>query len=244
VFGRVFFTDKPQLRQPVLIEGLPGIGYVANIVALHLISELKAKKFCEIYSPSFQAFSLISREGGIHYPINELYYGSPNSMEKDLIILFGNSQAGDPKGQYRLGNQILDIAQNLGCGFVLTIGGLRREMAPAESRVFCAATDAKTMRAAQGLGAQVMQGQIFGMAGLLLGLAKMRKMSGLCILSETSGLFADVAAARSALQFMCKFLGLNVDYSRLDQAVEANKRILDSFSESTPPAKRRYPSTI
>jgi len=244
VFGKVSFTEKPQLRQPILIEGLPGIGYVANIVALHLISELKAKKFCEIFSPSFQAFSLISREGGIRYPINELYYGSPNSADKDLIILFGNSQGGDPKGQHRLCSQILDIAQNLGCRFVVTIGGLRRDRAPAESKVFCAATDMKIIRAAEDQGAQVMQGQIYGVAGLLLGLAKLRKMTGLCILSETLGLFADVAAARSALQFMCKFLGFNVDYSRLDQAVEINKRILGSFSEPLPPERRRYPTAI
>jgi proteasome assembly chaperone (PAC2) family protein len=29
--------EKPQLNNPVLIEGLPGIGFVANIAALYLI---------------------------------------------------------------------------------------------------------------------------------------------------------------------------------------------------------------
>ena len=37
--------EKPKLENPVLLEGLPGIGFVANIAALHLIRELKAKLF-------------------------------------------------------------------------------------------------------------------------------------------------------------------------------------------------------
>ena len=33
--------EPPVLTDPVLIEGLPGIGFVANIAALHLVQELK-----------------------------------------------------------------------------------------------------------------------------------------------------------------------------------------------------------
>jgi len=242
----VFLEERPRLRKPVLIEGLPGIGYVANIVALHLISELKAKKFCQIHSPSFQAFSLTSRGGDFRHPTNELYYCLVESMDRDVIILFGNSQAGDPRGQYDMCKRILDISQSLGSEFVLTIGGLRRDFIPSEPRVFCAASDKETLDAAKGLGAGVMRGQIYGVAGLLIGLARLRKMRGLCVLSETSGLFADVTAARSALKFTCKFLDLSVDYSRLDQAVESNKRLLDSFAQMRPSEKPgvRFPSPV
>jgi proteasome assembly chaperone (PAC2) family protein len=31
----VEFTEKPKLNDPILIEGLPGIGFVANIATLH-----------------------------------------------------------------------------------------------------------------------------------------------------------------------------------------------------------------
>lgn len=239
-----FLAEKPQLRKPILIEGLPGIGYVANIVALHLVGELKAKKFCEIHSPSFQAFSLTSREGTLQHPINELYYGSTESMDRDLIVLFGNSQADDTRGQYALCRQILDIVQGLGCELVVTIGGLKRDSVPSEPNVFCAASDLETLRIARDSGAGTMSGHIYGAAGLLIGLARLRKMKGLCVLSETSGAYADVTAARSALRFICKYLGANIDCSRLDQAVEANRRLLDSFSQPKPQMRQRPPSTI
>lgn len=242
----VFLEERPRLRKPVLIEGLPGIGFVANIVALHLISELKAKKLCQIHSPSFQAFSLTSRGGEIRHPINELFYSKVESAERDLLILFGNSQASDPKGQYDLCKRVLDISQSLGCDFVLSVGGLRRDLVQSEPRVFCAATDKETIDLAKSLGADVMRGQIYGVAGILIGLAKLRRLRGLCVLSETSGLFADVAAARSALKFTSRLLGLEVDYTRLDQAVESNRRLLDSFLQMKPPEKPglRYPGPV
>lgn len=43
----VQFVDdvpKEELKAPVLIEGLPGIGHVGKLVAEHMIQELGAKK--------------------------------------------------------------------------------------------------------------------------------------------------------------------------------------------------------
>ena len=41
---------KPNLKNPVLIEGLPGIGNVGKIVVDFMVDELKAQKVYEIYS--------------------------------------------------------------------------------------------------------------------------------------------------------------------------------------------------
>jgi uncharacterized protein (TIGR00162 family) len=227
-----------------MIEGLPGVGFVASIAALHLISELNAKKFCEIRSPSFQAFSLTSRQGDFHYPINELYTCSTKSTESDLIILFGNSQANDSRSQYALCNQILDVVSSLGCEFVITIGGLKTNQVPREPHILCAATDKETLLSATKLGAGVMHGHIYGVAGLLIALARLRKMRGLCVLSETSGFFADVSAAKSALQFVSKLLSMKIDYSRLDKAAENNRGLLDSFAKSGPSERPSFAGPI
>ena len=62
--------EKPKLENPVLLEGLPGIGFVANIAALHLIRELNAKAFAEIHSSAFQDLAvtmenLFTSDGGL-----------------------------------------------------------------------------------------------------------------------------------------------------------------------------------
>ena len=227
---RVQMYEKPVLTDPVLIEGLPGIGFVANISALHLIQELKAKLFAEICSSSFQDFAVTSRKGKTRFPVNELYYHKGrDGGERDLIILYGNTQALTTLGQYELCGRVLDIAEDLGCHYVITLGGLRVEGKVETPKLYCAASDLETLDETLSFGAKVIGGQIFGVAGLLVGLGKLKGMRGFCLLAETPGFYPDAKAAREVLDVVCRMLGLRVDLARLDVAAEATRGILRSF---------------
>jgi uncharacterized protein (TIGR00162 family) len=229
--------EKPSLTDPVLIEGLPGIGFVANIVALHLIQELKAKLFAEIHLSSFQDVAITAGEGKARFPTNELYYyKGRNSQERDLIILYGNTQALTTVGQYELCGQVLDLAKEHGCHYVITLGGFRREEKVATPKLYCAASDPETLKEAQNLGAEIIEGQIFGVAGLLIGLCKLWNMRGFCLLGETPGFYPDASAAREVLNAICKVLHLSVDTSRLDMAVETTRDILGAFGMVSQPS--------
>ena len=221
--------EKPKLNNPVLIEGLPGIGYVANIAALHLIHELKAKLFAEILSASFQDLAVTTRTGGTSSPINELYYYKRSDGGRDLIIWYGNTQALTTFGQYELCGHILDIAEELGCRYMITLGGFKKEEVKETPEIYCAASDPETLNEALNLGAKIMVGEIFGVAGLLIGLAKLRGFKGFSLLVETLGTYPDANGARYALSVLSKFLNLNLDLSRLDVATEKTQKILESF---------------
>lgn len=221
--------EKPLLNNPVLIEGLPGIGFVANIVALHLISELKAKRFAKIFSASFQDLAVTTESGEPRSPINELYYCKGVGNSRDLIIWYGNTQALTTFGQYELCGKVLDIAQELGCRYLISLGGFKQEEAKAVPEVYCAASDPETLKEVLGLGFKVMVGNIFGIAGLLIGLGSLRGFKGFSLLVETLGTFPDANAARYALSALNKFLNLDVDMSRLDLAAEKTTKILESF---------------
>lgn len=228
----VDFFEKPDLKAPILIEGLPGTGFVANISALHLITELKAKKFAEIRSPAFQDL-IISGEGGtIRYPVNELYYHR-SSAKNDLIILYGNTQALTVYGQYGLYGEILGLAQKFGCRLVACMGGLRRGKIVSSPRVYCTATDHETLNRVLRSNVKILQGHVTGAAGLLVGLAKLRGMPGFCLLAETPGFYPDAAAAKTVLKVLCKVLNLEVNLSRLNQAVKETEEILKSFGFPT-----------
>jgi uncharacterized protein (TIGR00162 family) len=221
--------EKPKLNNPVLIEGLPGIGFVANIAALHLIHELKAKRFAEILSASFQDFAVTTKTGGTRSPINELYYYKSPDGGQDLIIWYGNTQALTTFGQYELCGRVLDIAEELGCRYVISLGGFRKEDVKAPPELYCAASDAEALNDALKLGTKIMVGQIFGVAGLLIGLCKIRGLKGFSLLVETLGMYPDANAARHALSALSKHLNLNIDLSRLDVATEETKKVLESF---------------
>jgi hypothetical protein len=221
--------EKPKLQNPVLIEGLPGIGFVANIAALHLIRELKAQRFAEIHSSAFQDLAVTTENGGTRSPINELYYYSGKSGEHDIIIWYGNTQALTTFGQYELCGRVLDVAKELDCKYIVTLGGFRQEEIRTTPQMYCAASDHETLEKALGLGTKIMVGQIFGIAGIMVGLARLRGLKSFSLLVDTLGTYPDANATRCALSALNKFLNMNIDLSRLDASAEETKKILESF---------------
>ena len=222
-------SEKPELNDPVLIEGLPGIGFVANIAALHLITELKAKRFAQIVSASFQDFAVTTARGETRSPMNELYYVKGSNGNRDLIIWYGNTQALTTFGQYELCGKVLDIVQELGCRFVISIGGFKKDEVRGPPGIYSAATDLETLKEALDLGTKIMVGHVFGIAGILVGLARLRNVKGFALLVDTLGMFPDANATRYALTTLCKYLKLDIDLSGLDATTDQTKKVLDSF---------------
>ena len=222
-------SERPKLNDPILIEGLPGIGFVANIATLHLIKELKAKKFVQIFSSSFQDFAVTTGDGGALTPINELYYVKREDRGRDLIIWFGNTQALTTVGQYELVGKVLDLAQEFGCRFVISIGGFKKDEAQPIPAIYSTATDLDTMQEALDLGTKVMVGHVFGIAGLSIGLARIRDIKGFSLLVDTPGMNPDVNAAKYALNLLDKYLNLSVDQSKLEESGAEIKKSLESF---------------
>jgi len=221
--------EKPALNNPALIEGLPGIGFVANISALHLIHELDAKLFAEITSSSFQDIAVTTEKGGARSPINQLYYHKSRDAGRDLIIWYGNTQALTTFGQYELCGRVLDLAEELGCQYIITLGGFKTEQTTEKPQIYCAATDPKTLKTPLNLGAKIMVGQIFGIAGITIGLAKLRNLKGFSLLVETTGTYPDAEAAQQALTALNKHLNLKINLTNINIATEKTKKTLQAF---------------
>jgi len=221
--------EKPKLHSPVVLEGLPGIGFVANIAALHLIRELKPKLFGEIHSSAFQDLAVTTQSGGAQFLKNELYYHRSQGEGRDLIIWYGNTQALTTAGQYELSGKVLGVAEELDCDYIVTLGGFRQEEIKGPPQIYCAASDHEALKDALSLGTKIMVGQIFGIAGLMVGLARLRGFKSYSLLVDTLGTYPDADATRIALTALNKFLKMSVDLSRLDIAAEETKKIMESF---------------
>ncbi len=227
----IAISEKPKLINPILIEGLPGIGFVANVAALHLITELKAVKFAEIVSSSFQDFAVLTGNGSARSPINELYYVKRGDGGRDMIIWYGNTQALTTPGQYELCGKVLDIAQEMGCRLVISLGGFKKDEVKGVPNVYTAATDEATLKEAINLvpDTKVMVGHVFGMAGLVVGLSRLRHVKAFAMLVDTVGMYPDVKAARVALEALSKYLGVVLDLSWVEVAAGQTKKMMESF---------------
>ena len=90
--------SKPELKNPILIEGLPGIGNVGKIAVDFMIDNLKAKKFIDIYSKAFPNSVFVNEKNLVHLPRISLYY--KRLKNKDVIFLAGDVQPLDEKACY------------------------------------------------------------------------------------------------------------------------------------------------
>lgn len=226
----VVYFEKPKLKSPVLIEGLPGVGNVGKLAAEHLIDEIKAKKFAEIYSNDFPPQVFVNVDGTVKLVKNELYYGRKGKNGKDIIILTGDFQGMSPKGQYMLADAVLDIAEEFNVKMIYTLGGYGIGTEIEKPRVIGAATHVKLVEELKKYGV-VFKGEegggIIGASGLLLGMGMLRNMKGVCLMGETSGYIVDPKSAREVIKTLTKILGIKISFARLDEKAEEVKRITD-----------------
>jgi hypothetical protein len=225
--------EKPNLDNPVLVEGLPGIGHVGKIAAQHLIEELKAKKFATLYSRVFPPQVLINKDGTIENMKSELFYWkAEKDNQRDILFIHGNTQGVSPEGQFELTEKILDIALDYHVNMIYTLGGLGVGRLVEKPRVFGAVTHKKFIPVLEKLNVILKRdgiGQIVGVSGLLLGLGEIRGMEGICLMGETSGYYLDPNSAVEVLGVLSKILNVEVNMKRLTiKAKKAEKRVAEA----------------
>jgi len=197
--------SRPKLEKPTLIVGLPEVGNIGEIVARLLIEFSQAELFAEMYSPSFPDLVNIDKKGVCRPPRYE-FYASTNS--ENLIILTGDAQPPleDIPAHYEVCGEVLNLAKELGCGFIITVAGFPSEHP--EKKIYVAATSKELAAEYVEKDAAIYKGgRIFGASGLLLGLAKIRRLDGVCLLVPTLGLTADQEAAFNVYKFLRSILG-------------------------------------
>jgi uncharacterized protein (TIGR00162 family) len=205
---------------PVLIEGLPGLGLVGKIAIRYLIKKLNAKKFAHLYSPHFPYFVLVNKKGNVRLLRGAFYFWKNSNGPNDLILFTGDSQSQTIEGQYEIADRMLDFAQKHKVKTIVTIGGYRMETKE-KPNVFAAATDKELLDIALDAGAVVSSSgsPIVGTAGLILGLARFRKISAVCLLGETRGYLPDPLAARSVLEVLKTAFHFDVDLEGLNEEI-------------------------
>lgn len=224
----VKFSAKPKLRKPILIEGLPGMGYVGKLAAEHLVAELHAEKFAEIYSPHFPHHVYIEESGIARSVKNEFYWSSPGS--KEMIILVGDVQAISPEGHYEVMGKILDVAEQFGVEQLFALGGYATgRHSRAKPKVVGVVSHPELVEVYREHGVVIEEGggPIIGASGLLLGLGKLRGMRGICLLGETHGMVVDHRSAQAVLEVLTRILGIEVGMAALEQRAKETERILE-----------------
>ncbi|GBC68507.1 hypothetical protein HRbin01_00190 [archaeon HR01] len=203
-----------KLEDGVLVEGLPGIGLVAKVAVAYMLSRMRVKRVCRIFSPHFPSLGYVS-EGRLVFSFADIYYAD---SRPPILFLYGNSQPSTSYGQYDFCEKIILFSKQLGCRTVITIGGYGKEVVSERREIYCSSTDSalleEWMRKINGI---YYVGQIVGAAGLLPVLAAEAGLRNFSMLVEAGEMTPDFQAARRAIEAVNNILDLGLEIPTLDE---------------------------
>jgi len=215
---------KIQTKNPILIEGLPGMGNVGKIALDFMVENLKAEKIAEITSHSFPHCVFVNEDNLVELPKITLY--QKNISNQSFLFLAGDIQPLDEKACYEFCELLLDFLVEQKGKEIITLGGIGQQKVPEHPKVFCTANSQKIIKqyAMKGLNAEIhgVVGPIIGVTGLLVGVAEQRQIPAIAFLAETYGhpTHLGIKGAREILKILDAKLKLKLDLNQLNSEIE------------------------
>ncbi len=226
---------EADLEEPVLIEGLPGVGHVGKLAVDHLLEETEGEATLvrRLYSREFPPQVTID-DGVSQLTCCELHAVSTPDA-RDALVLTGDHQAQSNAGHYLLTSAVLDIAESFGATECYALGGVPTGELIDEYAVVGAVSDPSLKPPIEDAGVEFREnepaGGIVGVSGLLLGLGERRGFDATCLMGETSGYLVDPRSARAVLEVLETVLEYDLEYDSLDERAEEMEDVINKIQE-------------
>lgn len=218
-------AETPEFHSPCLISAWPGMGSVALTAVHYLKEKLKATLFAELAPRDFfrPSGANVSKQV-IQVPekaSNKFYYYQSPDQQRDILFFLGSLQPLAHK-EYEFARMVLEFAQSCGVRQVFTAAAAPSDMDYRDKpRVFAVPNNADALKRLMERRVHFMnEGNIAGLNGLLISVAREMDLSGVCLLGEIPFFTAQIEfpkAARSILEILCKLIGVKVDFKDLDR---------------------------
>ncbi|MDD5178360.1 MAG: PAC2 family protein [Candidatus Nanoarchaeia archaeon] len=221
---------KTKVKNPILLEGLPGIGNVGKLTSDYLIDTLKAEKWVDIKTFDMPNAVFVNEENLIERPSMSIYH--KKLPKNDLLILVGDVQPLDERACYEFCDSLLKFLVKYKTKEIIALGGIGLGSEPDDPRVFSASNDKKIVirykhknliNELYGL-----VGPIVGVTGILPALASDYKIPSIILLSETLGHpgHIGIKSSRAVLQILKDQFNLKINLKEMDEEIiEVEKEV-------------------
>ncbi|MWV40976.1 proteasome assembly chaperone family protein [Natrialba sp. INN-245] len=226
---------EADLDDPVLVEGLPGVGHVGKLAVDHVLEELEGESTLvrRVYSQEFPP--QVTIEDGVSELTCAEIYAITVPEGRDVLLLTGDNQAQTNEGHYVLTTAFLDIAEEFGASEAFALGGVPTGELIDEYAVVGAVSDESLLDPLEEAGVEFREdepaGGIVGVSGLLLGLGERRGFEAACLMGETSGYLVDPKSARAVLEVLEAVLEFDLDYESLDERAGEMEDVIGKIQE-------------
>ena len=224
---------SPDLDEPVLVEGLPGVGHVGKLAVEHLLEEIESELVERVHSTHFPP--QVRVDDGRTELAGAEFYAIQSEEGRDLLVLTGDHQAQDSEGHYGLTETFLDVADDYGVERVFAIGGVPTGELIEEYSVLGAGTTDEVVDDLTDVGVEFREdepaGGIVGVSGLILGLGERRGFEAACLMGETSGYLVDPKSAQAVLEVLQEVVDFDVDYASLEERADEMEEVVRKIQE-------------
>jgi uncharacterized protein len=240
----LIITKKPRLKKPYLIVAWPGMGEVAFKAAEYLVQEFKAQEFARIIPDEFFYLSASVISDGIleipKLPQGKFYCWknpakSGTTAKNDLVIFLSNAQP-DLSRADSYAKTIIGLAKELGVESIISFASMPQPNDHTQdSGVWFAATDQKIKESLKKYNfSALVDGQISGMNGLFLGLAKKAGLKGFCLLGEIPLYTIQIEnpkASSAVLEALGKVLNIPINIAPLKEQAQTMENEINKLLE-------------
>jgi proteasome assembly chaperone (PAC2) family protein len=227
-------SKRPRLKNPILVAAWPGMGDVALKAALYLKDKLQAVEFAALGAEEYFHPSGVWIDNSVinipQYAVGKFYYYKNTATGPDVVIFISDAQPFIEKG-YEYAKEIVDFAAGLNVKVVYTFAAMPLPIEHTQMpQVHVAATRKEILDVFAKMDAKLMpSGQISGLNGLVLGVAKEKGLDGACLLGEIPLYTIQIEnplASMVVLSVLTKALNIILDLSELKKyADQINQEI-------------------
>jgi hypothetical protein len=252
----VILYKEPKLKNSIMFCGWPGIGNIGINAIDNLRAVLKAQEFAEIEPWDFFEPRKVVIERGLlkdlEFPSSKFYY--QRIENQGLIFFIGQEQPAEggiryAEGQkaYQMANLVLDVAEKFDCRRVYTSGAAVTQIhhttrpkvwvVPNDESLIDEIKEYENTILMSGIEGGGSQGTITGLNGLLLGVAKKRRLKAVCLMGEIPYYLQGTPwpypkASKSVLEVLSKILGIRLDLGQLDELAERIEENIEELLEN------------
>jgi hypothetical protein len=224
---KIEIRKRPKLKNPFLVVAWPGMGEVAFKAALHLVDKLKAEAFTHLPAEDFFYLTGSVIQNGVlstpELPTNTFYYWKNKAGKNDLIIFISNAQPDLTKAE-AYSQRIIQVARTFKAQMIISFAAMPQPVDHVHPvNVWVTSTSKELNNSMKKHNVNLLSdGQISGMNGLFLGIAKREGFPGICLLGEIPLYTIQIEnpkASHAVLEVFSKITNIQIDLASLiDQA--------------------------
>ncbi|MCX8196928.1 MAG: PAC2 family protein [Candidatus Micrarchaeota archaeon] len=217
---------KPKLRNPVLVEGFPGLGLVGTIAASYLIEKLKMEPLGYITSDQFPPLAAVHNRQPL-YPAR-MYYST-----KYNLIVFVSEFVIPISVVNELAEKIYEFARKNKISKIISLGGI--PIKGEQDEVYAISSLPSLIPALEKIPSVkiIKEGATTGVTGMLLAKGAVENYPVISLLAESHEGYMDPKAAAMVLDVLRTLLRFELDTSTLeDEAKVIDSKVKEALSKA------------